>query len=396
MRDVFAVNVGMRYLFVGTSGFSKLVNSVSIVGLALGIMLMIVVSSVHNGLADERRVRLLRVVPHAFLNQTPNSAEQLERIQTLNEVEAIRREFHGLAIIRGLDIAPITVSLIGVDLSAAGALDLEFAEGELGSDAASKGIAVPYALANRLGLNLGEALELTFVSPTPTALETRTANFRIEATFRFSTELDANTVFVGLAALTENTLHRTGKLGWNISVVDPFSVEATFAREPNVVTWIDDHGGAFRAYQLERVAMYILMTFVLMLASFNIIAGQAMLINVKRADIAILVTMGATRRQLLGAFAIQGGAITLVGVLAGLVLGLAIAFNINVIFDMFDDWLGISILEQTAFSELPARVAPWDVVGAVLIATSLGVLALIKPLRLALKESPVHVLNRAG
>ena len=140
--------------------------------------------------------------------------------------------------------------------------------------------------------------------------------------------------------------------------------------------------------------MYLLMTLVLMLASFNIIAGQAMLINVKRADIAILATLGASRRQLLSAFAIQGGVITAVGIGVGLVLGLTIANNINVIFDTIDGALGIAILEQTAFTELPARVALFDVVGAVLIALVLGGFALVKPLRLALLESPAYVLNR--
>ena len=140
--------------------------------------------------------------------------------------------------------------------------------------------------------------------------------------------------------------------------------------------------------------MYLLMTLVLMLASFNIIAGQAMLINVKRADIAILATLGASRRQLLSAFAIQGGVITAAGIGVGLVLGLTIANNINVIFDTIDGALGIAILEQTAFTELPARVALFDVVGAVLIALVLGGFALVKPLRLALLESPAYVLNR--
>ena len=179
-------------------------------------------------------------------------------------------------------------------------------------------------------------------------------------------------------------------------MTDPFRVSEMFVNESMVVTWIEKYGEAFRAYQLERSAMYILMTLVLMLASFNIVAGQAMLINIKRSDIAILSTIGASRRQLLGAFALQGGLITLSGITLGLVLGFVIAENINVIFDTFDELLGVSILEQSTFDELPSRIAPFDVIGAVAIAVVLGGIALVRPLRLALIESPVYALNRAA
>ena len=199
-----------------------------------------------------------------------------------------------------------------------------------------------------------------------------------------------------LIRLSETPLQRTGKLGWNVSVTDPFRVSEVFVSDPTVVTWIEKYGEAFRAYQLERSAMYILMTLVLMLASFNIVAGQAMLINIKRSDIAILSTIGASRRQLLGAFALQGGLITLTGITLGLVLGFVIAENINVIFDTFDELLGVSILEQSTFDELPSRIAPFDVIGAVAIAVVLGGIALVRPLRLALIESPVYALNRAA
>ena len=300
------------------------------------------------------------------------------------------------ALVQGHASSPVTIELIGLDLANSGSSNLDFVEGSLTAENADSAIALPYFLASRLGVLLGDQVNLTFVAPTKSGLETRAASFKVEGLFQFSTELDANAAFVGLQALADKGLLATGKLGWNISVEDPFAVDTLFADDPRVVTWVDEHGEAFRAYQLERAAMYVLMTLVLMLASFNIIAGQAMLVNVKRSDIAILATMGASRRQLTRAFAIQGGAITLLGIVIGLMLGLAISFNINVIFDAIDDWLGISILEQTAFKELPARVALLDVLGAVVLAAIFGALALIKPLRIALRESPVFVLNRTG
>ena len=395
MLDQFTRKIGLRYLFVGASGFSKLVNTISIVGLALGIMLMIVVASVFNGLTDERRERLLRVVPHAFVASDQLLTTQIENIRSRSDVTNVHREFHGMSFIRGGDGVAITVDLIGIDLHEGAAKKLHFVRGGLVSGGPSNQVALSYNLASRLGLEVDDLIDLTFVSPTPHGLETDTATYVISGLFRFLTEVDAATAFVDIKSVIGTPLQKTGKLGWNVSVVDPFSVAGVFADDPTVVTWIDEYGEAFRAYQLERSAMYILMTLVLMLASFNIIAGQAMLINVKRADIAILATIGASRRQLLGAFAIQGGLITATGITLGLVLGVLVAENINVIFDTFDELLGVSILEQSAFDELPSRIDALDVVGAVAIAVVLGGFALIRPLRLALIESPVYALNRA-
>ncbi|MCY4095680.1 MAG: FtsX-like permease family protein [Gammaproteobacteria bacterium] len=395
MVDVFTRTVGLRYLFIGASGFSKLVNAISIVGLALGIMLMIVVASVFNGLTDERRDRLLRAVPHAFLPTEHFTTAQIQEIESMPRVTSVQREFHGMSFVRGGDGVAITVDLIGIDLEAGAAQKLRFVEGELSTDGAINQVALSRDLASRLGLSVDDRLDLTFVAPTPNGLKTQTATYVIAALFRFMTEVDAGSAFVGIDSIEGTPLEVTGKLGWNVSVTDPFQVAEVFTNDSRIVTWIDKYGEAFRAYQLERSAMYILMTLVLMLASFNIIAGQAMLINVKRSDIAILTTIGASRRQLLGAFALQGGLIILTGIMLGLVLGFLIADNINVIFDTFDELLGVTILEQSTFEELPSRIALWDVIGAVAIAVVLGSIALVRPLRLALIESPVYALNRA-
>ena len=392
--DPFTLRVGIRYLFVGASGFSRLVNVVSIVGLAIGITLMIVVASVFNGLMDERRDRLLRVVPHAFLYAEHFDEVRINRLRSEEGFTQIQEEFRGMAFMQGREGAGLAVDVIGRDPgNAPVASRFEEDESNQLNDSHHQ-IDVAFTLSSSLGLNVGDRVELTFIAPNTDGISTRTVSYEIARFVEVVSEIDAVAVYVDLASIRGTSLQRAGRLGWNVSVADPYRVDETFKGIEGVVTWIDEHGESFRAYQLERSSMFILMTLVLLLASFNIIAGQAMLINVKRTDIAILATMGASNRQLLGAFAIQGGLITLTGVSVGLGLGLAIASHINVIFDAFDDWLGISILEQSAFAELPARIAPSDVMLTIGIAVILGSFALVRPLRLALLESPVYVLNR--
>lgn len=393
--DTFSRSIGFRYLFSGASGFSKLVNSISVVGLTLGISLLIVVSSVHNGLADERRDRLLRVIPHAFLPDPQLDQKLGEKLRAIEAVERVRREFRGLALIFGSEGTPVALDLIGIDLTSASEPYIDFFQGSLDSSNAGNQLAVSRNIARQQQLSLGDTVDLTFALPTETGLLTRSSSFELTGTFLMTSEVDALTVFVDIDAIRGSVLERTGTLGWNIEVDDPFQVAEYLAEIEGTTTWIDTHGEAFRAYQLERAAMYVLMTLVLLLAAFNIIASQAMLINVKRNDIAILATIGASRRQLMSAFAIQGGFITVLGIVLGVALGLLIAWNVNVIFDTVDELLGVSILEQSLFNQLPSRISPYDVFGAIGISLLLGGFALLRPLRLAFIENPVFVLNRA-
>lgn len=393
--DPFSVRVGRRYLATGGSGFSRLVNVTSVVGLALGITLMIVVSSVHHGFASARQASLFSVVPHAFLEVRDILPRQMNEILALEEVTYVRREFHGTVLVRVEKLNPVTFVLTGVEPESGTLESLKLEEGTLDSPIESNGILVAAGVALHLGLEIGEAVSLSFVKPSPTGLKTRNANFTVSGTYAEGIESELQSAYVNLNYLEDLELLDSGETGWNISVDDPFRVEQVFKDMPSVVTWIDTYGETFRSYQLERAVMYLVVTMVLMLASFNIVAGQSMLINVKQSDIAILTTMGASRRQLLMAFGIQGGFITLVGVVIGLTCGIAISLNFDEIFQMVDQALGVSLLDVSRFDSWPSQISTLDVVGAVVLATVLGAAGLVRPIILALRENPIHALNRS-
>ena len=392
--DRFSILLGIRYLLSGTSGFSKLVNVISVIGLALGIILMIVVSSVHHGLSAARQASLLNVVPHAFLADSDTQIDEFRAIVELADVIDFRREFHGTVLVRGEKLATFTFELTGVEAGELRSQELPLVEGTLEKLRRANGIVISDGIALHLGVNVDDLLDLSFVKPTEAGLETRTMRFTVVGRFKQGIEGDAHSAYVDLDYLAEMNLLNSGEVGWNITVKEPMNVDEIFESFDSVVTWTDSFGEAYRSFQFERMVMYLVMTLVLLLASFNIVAGQSMLINIKRAEIAILSTMGASRRQLTLAFFIQGGTIAVFGVVLGVLGGFAIALNFNEIFELFDDMLGVTLLEGSRFNEWPSKISARDAVGSILIALVLGTIALIRPLVLALRESPVVALSR--
>ena len=394
--DTFGTRVGGRYLRAGGSGFSRLVNIISVIGLSLGITLMIVVSSVHHGLSAARQASLFDVVPHAFLNETDGTPSRMREILELEQVVDVAREFHGTVLVHGNNTVPLTFNLAAVESNVEALHKLPLKGGDNESLLSGNAIVIARSIAMYLGIEIGENLDLTFVKPSTHGLRTRTARFKVSGLFNEGIEVNIRSGYVNIDHLESLQLLDSGQVGWNISVADPVEVESVFEGVEGIVTWVDNHGEAFLFYRIERAVMYLVMTLVLLLAAFNIVAGQSMLINVKRKDIAILVTMGASRRQLLSAFAIQGCFITLLGIALGVIGGLSISLNFNAIFEMIDEALGVSLLEGSRFDAWPSQISTVDVVGAVVIATVLGGVALVRPISLALRENPVFALNRSS
>ena len=384
--------MGLRYLFSSRSGFSRLVNIISLFGLAIGIALVIVVSSVHHGLSSEIQRRLLEVVPHAFVPQEHMSEKAIEDLRSSPEVVSINPEFKSLVLLQG-KTEQITTDIVAKPIDSLLNSNIRLLDGSI-KQLEQGGIAISQLLANNLDLNIGDLVRVMFVAPSEAGLTTQSASFILTTTFTTGTDTYAELAFVDIESINNMGLHFVGEMGWHIRVEDPMAIERVVAEYPQAITWIDQHGETFRALQFERIAMYLVMTLVLMLASFNIISGQAMLINVKRGDIAILVTLGMDQKNLAGAFLIQGGVIAVLGITSGLVLGILLALNIGHLFDSIDRLFGIAILDGSLFHELPAEISVLDTAIGTSVAIVLSLLALIQPLRRVLADDPALALNR--
>ena len=384
----FANWMGWRYLFAGSSGYSSLVNWVSVIGLALGVMLFIVVSSVHNGLQVVTLERLLKTAPHATIDPELITSELLDRLAAEPNVLEVVDHFEEFALIQRPGDADGRV-LIGHQGYATQQLQQALVSGR--SADINEGILISEAMAGML--TVGDSVVLVLVSSDDGRLRPRFHRVPIVGTFKFNSQADYSNAFISLEKLDELGLRDPTKHGKRVFLHDPMEIETLGEKYPELQTWSKNYRELFRVYQLEKIVLYCLMFLVVVLASFNIVSGQAMLVNSKRSDIAIMTTMGSTHGFMLRVLAIQGMLVALFGIVAGVVLGVLIANYVGPIFDTFDDALGIPLLQDSPFSSLPAKVFVSDVVIGVVITVLLSSYAVLHPVWRLLNMDPVEELS---
>ena len=387
-KTSFALWMGLRYLHRGKRGFSAFVNWVSVIGLALGVMLFIVISSIHNGLTELTQERLLKSIPHAFLPDEDKTADSLQQLASEDGVVEISDYFEGFVLLQA-DGNRDGVMLIGHEKQATEALRNHMVRGE--PERINQGILISEPMA--IDYDIGDPITIVFVAVRDGSFRPHIQRLELIGTFEFRSQADYSNAFVAISMLKEQGLLELGRYGKRIYLEDPMELSELESTYPDLQTWGETYEELFRAYQLEKVVLYVLMFLAVVLASFNIISGQAMLVSAKRGDIAIMSTMGAPPSHMLKVLAIQGLLVAFSGVLIGMCLGVLIAEYVDVLFDLFDDTLGITLLEGTAFSSLPTKIQPLDVTVGVIVALLLSAYAVVRPVWRLLQVNPTEELG---
>ena len=172
-------------------------------------------------------------------------------------------------------------------------------------------------------------------------------------------------------------------------------VEAGLQGQASVISWKRLNSSVFEALEVERVAMFFALSIIVLVAAFNILSSLVMLVRAKTRDIAILRTMGATRRSLVKIFVTTGFVVGAIGTLAGLALGFLVLFFRQGIVRGIEAATGQSLwdAEIRFLTELPARTDPWEILGICLLALGLSFLATLYPAYKAANTDPVQVLR---
>ena len=160
-----------------------------------------------------------------------------------------------------------------------------------------------------------------------------------------------------------------------------------------VEDWTERYGDFFATVRMEKIMMFIVLTFVIAVASFSIVAGLSMLVDAKRREIAVLRTMGMCESDILRLFFVLGSMITSAGVSVGLVVGLPLAFYAPDVMAVFEAALGFSIVEGTYFDRIPTDPRLFDIVMIVLVTMLIGCLATLSPARRAARLAPAQILR---
>ncbi|EYC52221.1 cell division protein FtsX [Hylemonella gracilis str. Niagara R] len=420
MEWPYELSLGWRYTRAGRAtrrnGFISFISGVSMLGIALGVAALIIVLSVMNGFQKEVRDRMLGVVSHIEIHSADGLALQdadrtLDLVRQHPEVVGAAPFISSQALLaRGEDmkgalLRGIVPGLEGqvTDLAAGLQQDLlqRLVPGEFG-------IVLGRELARQLGVRVGDPV--TLIAPsgqiTPAGVLPRMKQMRVVALFNSGHyEYDS-----GLALLHVDDAARIfrleGATGIRVKLKDLHQARevasdlvATLSRGQNqdliVRDWTQQNRTWFAAVQLEKRMMFIILTLIVAVAAFNLVSTLVMTVTDKRADIAILRTLGASPGSIMGVFVVQGSLVGVIGTLAGLALGLGVAFNIDVLVPALERLLQASFLPQDIYliSRMPSEPLASDIVPIALISLVLAFAATLYPSWRASRVNPAEALR---
>lgn len=411
--------IGLRYIRRRSQGFFvSFISWVSMLGICVGVMALITVISVMNGLEGELRGRLLSLASHATLSGEP---EQLRDWPAL--ADRIRKEegvigvapyidLQGMlgrgadmraALIRGVDPKlESEVSDIGTHMQVGSFNDLVAGEQHI-----ILGAGLAYALDARVGD------EITVLVPAMAAqgegvlsgidLKPRIQNFIVSGVFEVGAQEHDN-VLALIHLQDASALAGTHGMpnGLRLKFDDIFAAPV---RTPQINTdlggkfkvsdWSIENASYFRAVRIEKTMMTLILMLIVAVAAFNIVAALVMVVNEKRTDIAILRTVGMTPRAVVGVFVTQGVFIGWFGALLGLIAGLLLAFNVGTIVPFLEGLFGAKVFDPTVFviSDMPSEVQWPQVIGITVTALVLTVLATIYPALRGAATEPAEALR---
>ena len=416
MNWPYELQIGWRYTRAGRAGrrngFISFISGVSMLGIALGVAALIIVLSVMNGFQKEVRDRMLSVLSHVEVSEASGAAladwrrtasEARRNPQVIGAAPFVASQ---ALIARGDDMRGIIVRGI-VPQEEATVTDLA---ARLKDTTLARlvpgawGVVLGGELARSLGVRSGD--KVTIVVPggqvTPAGIVPRLKTLTVVGTFDAGHyEYDSGLALVALDDAAK--LFRVdGPTGVQLRLKDldrapRVAAELADSLGPQVLVrdWTSTNRNWFSAVQVEKRLMSIILTLIIMVAAFNLVSTLVMTVTDKRADIAILRTLGATPRSVMGIFMVQGAASGIIGTLAGVLLGLVVAFNIDVIVPAIERLLHVSFLPSSVYliSRMPSDPQQADIVPIALFSLLFAFLATLYPSWSASRLQPAEALR---
>ena len=412
MFKPYEVFIGLRYTRAKRRNhFISFISLVSMAGIALGVMALITVISVMNGFEQELRSRILGMVAHVTVSGDGGALRDWPAVQqaVAGEPEVLASapyveteamiSFAGNArgvLVRGIDpaqepqVAELTLNTTGTTLGA-------LAPGEFG-------IILGADLGRALGARAGDKVTVLIpeASATPAGVLPRMKRFTVLGYFSAGMyEYDS-----ALALVALGDAQRLIRLGDAVSGVRlrlddlmraPLVAQRLAQDLPylGVSDWTRQHVNFFRAVRTEKTVMFIILSLIVGVAAFNIISTLVMMVADKRADIAILRTMGATPGSVMGVFVVQGAVIGVVGTLLGVIGGVALSLNVETLVPWLERTLHVSLWPSDVYyiSSLPSQLNSRDVANITGLALSLSLLATLYPAWRAARTDPAEALR---
>jgi len=406
--------IGTRYLrSAHRRGFVSFVAVISVCGLMLGVATLIVVVSVMNGFERELRSRILAVTAHATLSGLSGTLGDWrvleQRVERQRGVLAAVPYVESQAMLaNGRVMTGATVrGILPEEERRATGLAQRVVQGRLAdlSDG-GYGIILGTALARELGVAVGGSVVV--IAPqgtaTPTGVVARMRRFRVVGLFSSGMyEFDRGLALTHMSDAAR--LFRLGDAvtGLRLALADPLKAPSVARRVAlalggqgfYVSDWTQDHANFFRSIEITKTMMFVILSMLVAVAAFNIVATLVMIVKEKQGDIAILRTLGAAPRNVLAIFAVQGVLIGLAGTLLGALLGKTIADHLQTLVGGLERLLGTQFMDARVYyiSDLPAYVEGLDVLRVCAVALVLCAVATVYPAWRAARTAPAEALR---
>jgi lipoprotein-releasing system permease protein len=409
-----ALFIGLRYTRAKRRNhFISFISLMSMLGIALGVVVLITVLSVMNGFDREIKKRVFSMVPAITVGSGATFVlnwEELEKyLKRAPEVTAVAPYVEGQVLLTssGLVQPALIRGIIPADEAKISELKEKVVEGDLDSlTPRSFGIVLGEDLANRLDVRVGD--KVTVVTPelsmSPAGVIPRFKRFNVTGIFRAGGGFgfDAMLAFINLSDAQKLMEMDTAVSGLHVNIKDVYAVQQvseelrrSLTPTARVSNWTDQYGAFFSAISLEKTMIFFILMMIVAVAVFNLVSTLVMVVNEKEADIAILRTMGATPRTIMAIFIVQGATIGIFGTLLGVMGGVALALNVTVLVNWIQEIFHVQFLSARIYfvDYLPSQLMAsdvWLISGCTLV---LSFIATIYPAWRASRTEPVEALR---
>ncbi|PHS33543.1 MAG: lipoprotein-releasing system transmembrane subunit LolC [Methylophaga sp.] len=414
MFKPLSIAIGLRYTRAKRRNhFISFISLTSMIGVALGVMALIIVLSVMNGFEKELRERILGMTSHAFITGADGTLQDWQTLQSQIDsphlidsapfVEGQAMLSQGSRVrgtlIRGVDPKlEGNVSTIGDKIIA----------GQGRFDAlqpGSFGIILGKELAIAMGVATGGRVTLItpHVSPTPAGVIPRLKRLNVVGVFEVGmSEYDSSLAIMNIEDAAKLFRIPNKVTGLRLKLDDVFQAREisrdilnTLPANYRAADWTVQYANFFRALKTEKIVMFVILLLIVAVAAFNIVSTLIMMVTDKQSDIAILRTLGMRPRDIMAIFMVQGTLIGLFGTLIGIVAGVAIALNVPTLIAGLENLLGYQFLPPQVYyiSELPSDLQQNDVIIIGIVSFVLSILSTIYPSWRASKIRPAEALR---
>ncbi len=413
MKKSVPLMIGLRYTRAKKDNhFISFISLVSMLGIALGIIVLITVMSVMNGFESELRERILGMVPHIVIGERGDGFSDWQTLEKqvkehpdvvaaapFIDAQAMfrNRSYTKYGLLQGiLPTKEAQVSIVD-DYMVAGELD-DLKPGEYG-------IILGISMASSLGVSLGDRVTLLLAdgaTVSPAGISPRYKRFTLVGIFEVKSELDGMLAMIHIkdaAALTRKGDKVSGLRVTTNNVLNAaytgFELRDLVGDQYYVSDWNYTHGTLFKAVQMEKKMMAILLAFIVAVAAFNIVSTLVMVVTDKQSDIAILRTLGASPATVMKIFIVQGSLNGIIGTIIGVIGGVALATNLADVVAFIEELWGVQVLPGDVYfiGFLPSVLKWSDVTTIAIVALIMSTLATLYPAWRASKTRPAEALR---